>query len=164
MLRGYQISHLDSPDLRELMGDVIAVRTAAYFEWNGPRTPDEEREQAEAWLRRISERRDPAAFVARHGDQIIAYLWGHSRDDAEFHISHIGVHPEHQRRGIGRALLRECEAACLSRGYRALTTSTYNRFRGMLVLLLQEGFDIQGVTWTDGARELRVLLRKPLTQ
>ena len=44
------------------------------------------------------------------------------------------------------------------------TVTTYNRFRGMLILLLQEGFEIEGLTWVRGATDLRVLLRKDLAR
>jgi GNAT superfamily N-acetyltransferase len=162
MVSGYEIRQLDLAGLEAVIGDVIAVRTVAYLEWNGPRTQQEEAQEAASWLRAMADRRNPAAFAARHAGRIVGYLWGHNRDDGEFYISHIGVHPGHQRQGIGRALLQACEGACRSTSYRALTTSTYNRYRGMLILLLQKGFVVQGVTWVSGASEPRLLLRKEL--
>ncbi len=162
MLSGHEIRQLDLAALEAVIGDVIAVRTAAYLAWNGPRTEEEEAQEAASWLQALADRRSPAAFVAQRASRVVGYLWGHGREDGEFHISHIGVHPDHQRQGIGRALLQACEGACRSAGCRALTTSTYNRYRGMLILLLQEGFCVQGVTWVVGASEPRLLLRKEL--
>jgi len=160
MVRGYEIRQLAGAGVEELIGEVIAVRTAAYLEWNGPRSPEQEAQEAASRMRAISGRRDPAAFVARREERVVGYLWGHVRNEGEFYISHIGVHPDHQRQGIGRALLQACEGACRSTGYRALTASTYNRYRGMLILLLQEGFYVEGVTWRRTSVELRLLLRK----
>jgi GNAT superfamily N-acetyltransferase len=77
----------------------------------------------------------------------------HEREPGDMHIWHIGVRSELQRRGVGRQLLRRCEDGARALGCRALTVTTYNRFRGMLILLLQEGFYIEGVTWVAKATE-----------
>lgn len=142
--------------------DIIYVRTSAYRQWNGPKSPAECRREAASWRRKITTRRNPAVFVAQKDDEIVGYLWGYERNEGEFHISHTGVRDDLKRQGIGRALLRECQETCRSRGMSILSTATYNRFVGMLILLLQEGFTIQGVTWIEGASEPRLLLRKAL--
>jgi len=155
---------IDKTVLEGCIQDVISVRTSAYEEWNGSKSRQEQQREAASWLRKISNRLSPAIFIAEKGDEIIGYLWGYERDEGNFHISHIGVRQDLKRQGIGRAILRKCEEACRLRGYQVLSTTTYNRFRGMLILLLQEGFYIEGVTWITGASELRLLLRKELSE
>ena len=159
-----QIVEIELKDLEMCIQDIISVRTSAYKEWNGPKSQRERQEEAASWLRKISDRRKPAIFLTKKRDKIIGYLWGYERDKGNFHVSHIGVRQNFKRQGIGRALLRKCEEVCRFRGYRVLSTTTCNRFRGMLILLLQEEFYIEGVTLTTGATELRLLLRKELSE
>ena len=164
MRADYQIVEIDLKTLEMCIQDIISVRTSAYQEWNGPKSEQEQRGEATSWFRKISDRRNPAIFIAKKDGEIIGYLWGYEKDEGNFHISHIGVRQDFKRQGIGRALLRKCERTCRFRGYRVLSTTTENRFRGMLILSLQEGFYIEGVTWITGASELRLLLRKELSE
>ena len=162
-LRGdCQIVEIELKALETCIQDIISVRTSAYEERDVPKSQRQQQREAVSWLGQISGRRYPAIFVAKKGSEIIGYLWGCEGDERNFHISDMGVRQDFKRQGIGRALLRKCEEVCRSRGYQALSTTTYNRFRGMLILSLQEGFDIEGVTWMTGASELKLLLRKEL--
>ena len=162
MAAGHQILEIGLEALEECIHGVISVRTSAYEKWNGPKSAQEQQQEAVSWLRKASDWRDPGIFLASKNNEIVGYLLGYRGDKGDFRIWHIGVREEFKRRGIGRALMRTCEEACRSRGYRVLSVTTYNRFRGMLILLLQEGFYIEGVTWITGASELRLLLRKEL--
>jgi GNAT superfamily N-acetyltransferase len=162
MEAGYRILRVKPQILERHIPDIIAVRSSAFEPWNGPRSQAQQREEAAAWLARVSQWRSPLVLVAEWGHEPIGYLLAHEREGGDCHIRHAGVRQECQRQGIGRALLRRCEAEALAGGNRALTVTTYNRFRGMLILLLGEGFDIEGVTWVPGATGLRVLLRKDL--
>lgn len=159
-----QIAEIDLKGLEARIPEVISVRTSAYEEWNGPKSQQEQQREAASWLRKVSDWRNPAVFLAEKDSEVVGYLLGYEGDKGDFHIWHVGVRQDFKRQGIGRALLRKCEEACRSRGYRALSTTTYNRFRGMLILLLQEGFYVEGVTWVTGATELRLLLRKELNE
>lgn len=53
-----------------------------------------------------------------------------------------GVHPDYRRRGIGRALLREQHRRAKEKGYRKIVTAVALNLRPMMILNLQEGFDI----------------------
>lgn len=142
--------------------DVISVRTSAYEQWNGPKTEETQARQAAAWLQKWRERHNPSLLVATQQKGIGGYLSADERESGERYISHIGVREDLKRQGIGRLMLRKFEEKARESGCRALTTTTYNRFRGMLILLLQEGFYIQGTTWIEGASEPRIWLRKNL--
>lgn len=56
-----------------------------------------------------------------------------------------GVIPSHRRRGIGRALLREQHRIAAERGYDVMRTETALDLKPMIILNLQEGFDIVGM-------------------
>lgn len=157
-----QISAIAPEQWCEYIGDVISVRVSAYEQWNGPKTREQRDLEASAWLRKWVERGDPALFVAKREGQVVGYLSADERERGMYYMSHIGVRHDLKRQGIGRALIRACEKAARERGYRALTTTTYNRYKGMLFLLLSEGFCIRGTTWVEGAREPRICLRKEL--
>lgn len=158
MRADYQIVEINFKALEACIEDVISVHTSAYEEWNGPKSQQEQQREAASWLRR-SVWRNSAIFLAKKDSKIVGYLLGYEGD---FRIWHIGVRQDFKRQGIGRALLRKCEEACRSGEYQVLGTTTYNRFKGMLILLFQEGFYIEGTTWIPGATELRLLLRKDL--
>ena len=153
---------MDLQDLMTFIREIVFVRASAYEEWTGPIPQREQQEEAMSWLRRMPGLRHPAMLVAKWREEIIGYLWGYEKSGRDFRISDIGVRQDFKRQGIGRALLRRYEEACKSRGYQALSAVVYNRFTGMLILLLQEGFTIEGATWATGKSELEILLRKEL--
>lgn len=158
-----EIELLPSEAWERCIREVIAVRTAAYEQWNGPKSKEEQLKEADAWLRRLTERKSPVLLVARRGEQTVGYLLGEQRPGSTFYVSHIGVLPDCQRQGIGRALLRRGEQAAREAGRAALATASYNRFKGMLILLFEEGFEVQRTTVAAGAAEPRLLFRKELT-
>lgn len=57
-------------------------------------------------------------------DQPLGYLLLDVVDRAA-HIEQVSVHPEHARRGIGRALIEAAQAWALDHGLAALTLTTY---------------------------------------
>jgi GNAT superfamily N-acetyltransferase len=68
---------------------------------------------------------DGRALVAVDGDdRPVGYLLLDIVDGAA-HIEQVSVHPDHARRGIGRALIKEAVSWARSRGLDALTLTTY---------------------------------------
>ena len=53
-----------------------------------------------------------------------------------------GVHPEYRRQGIARALLHEQHRLAHQRGYKKMATGVAISLKPMIILNLQEGFDI----------------------
>jgi len=162
MKTSYDIVVLSPKDWKVYIAEIISVRTSAYERWNGPKSSEEQEREAEQWLRKWSARRVPVLIVAKKDSKLVGYLAADQRNIGEFYISHIGVREDLKRQGIGRLLIRKCEEYAKFHGYCAVTTTTYNRFKGMLILLLQEEFYIQGTTWVEGATEPRISLRKEL--
>lgn len=158
------IAKVDGDNLHRFMDSIIAVRTSAYEQWNGPKSAEQRREEAADWIKRIRERRNSAVYLALEGEETIGYVWGYEKDAGSFHISHIGIRQDRKRRGIGRRLLRKCEDLSRGLGYRSLTTSTYRHFQAMLSLLEKEGYRVTGESERVGAgnREARIELVKDL--
>lgn len=68
---------------------------------------------------------DERAWVATDGaDRPVGYLLV-SMVDGNAHVDQVSVHPEHARRGLGRALLETVEAWARRRGAAALTLTTF---------------------------------------
>jgi predicted N-acetyltransferase YhbS len=158
----YKIVIIKPEDWEAHIAQVVSVRVSAFEKWNGLKSQENQEKEARLWFRKWSERHNPALFVAKRDNEIIGYLIADERRKQEYYISHIGVREDLKRKGIGCSLIRKYEEKAKAGGYRALTTTTYNRFKGILILLLQEGFYIQGVTWVEGATEPRISLRKEL--
>lgn len=87
---------------------------------------------------------DSHCWVVREGGRVVGFKWGAARSVREFH-SHVGaVDPAVRRQGVARGLLRAMLAWTSGR-YPRLSTATFSRFRGMLLLDLKEGFRIDGL-------------------
>lgn len=102
--------------------------------------------------------------LARVGGEPAGYKIGYEPKPGQFYSWLGGVAPAHRRRGIARALLRDQRAWLVDEGFRVLRMKTYNRYRGMLLLAIAEGFDVIGVENEpdgDGAILLRLDLVSP---
>lgn len=115
-----------------------------------------------ARLRRWLRGRRALLLVAEDvpGRRIVGFKFGYEDRPHRFYSWLGGVHPEHRRQGLGRALMdRQHELARRAR-YRTVRTVTLNRHRAMLLLNLTSGFDIVGTL--GNRRELRIVLEKDL--
>ena len=142
--------------------DVIAVRASAYEQWNGPMTSEQRNQEAINWLGKWTGHKNPLLLVAKNENTIVAFIKADEREEGEYFIAWIGVRQDFKRQGIGLSLIRKCEEIAKGYGCSVLTTTTYNRFKGILILLILEGFYIQGPIWVQGSSEPRLYLRKEL--
>lgn len=100
-------------------------------------------------------------IVAMSDGQVVGYKIGYERKPEHF-CSWIGaVAQEFRKRGIGTELMRLQHQWCRVRGYRAIRTTTKNKWRDMIVLNLRSGFDIIGA-YTDEKGEPKLILEKRL--
>jgi len=93
---------------------------------------------------------DPLLLVARDKTgEVVGFRFGHVLPDGEARIifwdENGGVVPTCRRKGIGRALPREQHRIAAQRGYPCIRTSTALPLKPMIILNLQEGFDIIGL-------------------
>jgi GNAT superfamily N-acetyltransferase len=92
-------------------------------------------------------REDPLLLIARdsHGD-VVGYRFGHALppegNERIFLDQDGGVKPNCRRQGVGRALLKEQHRLARERGYSRIRTGTALELKPMIILNLQEGFDI----------------------
>lgn len=112
-------------------------------------------------LKRLNEKRELSILVAYQGDNPVGFKIGYRQAEGVF-FSWLGhVLSSNRRKGVGRALLKYQHELCVRRGYREVQTEASGHNQSMLILDLQEGFEVYGVrTGSDG--DLVVQLRKPL--
>ena len=101
------------------------------------------------------DRKDPLLLVARGSSgAVLGYRFGHALPEENrgriFHDQAGGVVPECRRQGVGRALLREQHRLVKARGYPKIRTGTALALKPMIILNLQEGFDIAGLEKVQG--------------
>ncbi len=142
-------------------------------EWRGPVTDEQAARLqpifAEAFgeppsasfLDRLNEKKDLCILLAHKGDRLIGFKIGYTRFKGVF-FSWLGaVSSAHRRKGVARKLLRHQQALCIEEGYNEMQTEASGSNQAMLILNLQEGFDISGVH-LGRRNELTVQLRKRL--
>ena len=147
-------------DWAPLLGDVLLVRARAYEAWNGPRKATDLLREETEWLAKWKPRSHVRLFVARVGEELVGYLIADERQPQQFYIGHIGVLPEHQRCGVGNALIKRCETEARTLGCHSVYTSTYSRYPAMLALLSKRGYvKVQPTSTADG-EESRLIFSK----
>lgn len=96
-------------------------------------------------------------LLALEDDRPVAYKVGYQETPNRFYSWIGAVLPEYRGCGIARRLLHRQEEWVRAQGYGEINVWSENRYRGMLVFLLKEGYDIFAVAG-DG----KVLFRKRL--
>lgn len=110
---------------------------------------------------RLNEKLGLSILLAWEEGKIVGFKIGYQRFRGVF-FSWLGaVAKEYRREGIARALLREQHRLCVSRGLLEIQTETSVKNAGMLILNLQEGFEVYGVH-LGHQDELTVQLRSQL--
>jgi len=109
---------------------------------------------------RLNEKLKLSVLTAQ-SDKVEGFKIGYERYRGVYFSWLGGVLQESRRKGIARSLLRRQHDICLERGYSEIQTETFGDGKAMLLLNIQEGFEIYGTyIGTDG--RLRVQLRKML--
>ncbi|MCL9662636.1 GNAT family N-acetyltransferase [Paenibacillus hunanensis] len=102
-------------------------------------------------------------IVALDGDQVVGYKIGYPlmEDEHTFYSWLGGVNPAYRQQGIASRLMDEQHEHLREQGYRKVQTKTMNRWRNMLLLNIQYGFDIVD-TFTDARGMFKIVLEKEL--
>lgn len=100
------------------------------------------------------------AWLAFANEKLVGCKLGYERKPGHYYSWLGGIQPDCRRQGIARELMRRQHAWCRQQHYHWLRTQTYNRWRPMLILNLQEGFDVIGTVC--GTHGLMIVLEKPL--
>lgn len=100
-------------------------------------------------------------LLAWEGDDCLGFKVGYGRSEEHFYSWLGGVLPEARGQGIARRLMLTQHEWVQGQGYSYVTTETYNRYRGMLLLNIRMGFDVVG-TLSTLKGETKIVLRKVL--
>lgn len=101
--------------------------------------------------------RDSLVLLALDGETAVGYKVGYAETPTRFYSWLGAVLPEHRGKGLARQMLHYQEQWCREQDFEEITVWSENRYRGMLVFLLKEGYDIFAVSG-DG----KILFRKML--
>jgi GNAT superfamily N-acetyltransferase len=96
-------------------------------------------------------------LLALDGGRPVGYKLGYQETPARFYSWIGAVLPECRGLGIARGLLHRQEAWVKEAGYREIDVWSENRYRGMMIFLLKENYDIFAVAGNG-----KVLFRKVL--
>jgi ribosomal protein S18 acetylase RimI-like enzyme len=111
---------------------------------------------------RLNEKNGLSVLLAKEDESLVGFKIGYTRFQG-IYFSWLGaIATAHRRKGIARALLREQHRLCAERGFNEIQTEASSTNRDMLILNLQEGFDVFGVHM--GHKGLTVELRKFIQQ
>ena len=148
---GYRIEVLRDPDPRTLE-DLVGPLAEEVFGASSERS----------FCARLAGKAAVLALVTHAPDgEVAAFKVGFEDRPGRFYSWLGAVAPAHRRQGLGRTLMRRQHEWARREGYRTLRTNTKNQWRQMLILNLQEGFDVIG-TFTDSLGEPKLILEKQL--
>lgn len=106
-------------------GDVDRARAHALFAVMAAAFEEERPSLSDAYVDRLLARGDLWILAARVGDEVVGGLTAHvlpmtRSESTELFIYDLAVHPDHQRKGIGRALVAQLRDAGRAAGHGAV--------------------------------------------
>jgi GNAT superfamily N-acetyltransferase len=149
----YEIRRLDRGGVEQRLAVCIAAV------WEKPADPARLDQIISDNLRLWDSRPDVMLLGAIAEDgSLVGFRLGHAweADPSILYDQHGGVVPLHRRRGVGRMLLREQHRLAREHGYHAVRTGVAISLKPMLLLNLQEGFDVVDVGW-DASNGVKVI-------
>ncbi len=90
------------------------------------------------------------ALVASIDGKAVGFKLGYWLDDSCFYSWLGGVLPEHRAHHIAKLLMLEQEKLVQAGGANEIRVKSMNRYRGMMVFLLKQGYDIVGFDYAKG--------------
>ncbi|GAB3521183.1 GNAT family N-acetyltransferase [Emticicia fontis] len=102
-------------------------------------------------------------LVALNGSTLVGFKVGYQRDnDGSFYNWMGGVLPDYRKLQIAQKLADAQELWAAKEGFSAIVLKTRNRFRGMLIFAIKNGFCIKAVEQKEKIEDYRIILRKKL--
>ena len=99
--------------------------------------------------------------LALDDERVIGYKIGYALNREQFYSWLGGVDERYRHQGIAREFMERQHEYISQESYNAVRTHTKNKWRSMLLLNIQYGFDIIG-TYTDDTGEAKIILEKKL--
>jgi GNAT superfamily N-acetyltransferase len=142
-----------APDELEILRDIERAAGQSFRDVGMPEIADDEPLPVETLA---GYRRAGRAWVTVDGtDRPVAYMIT-DLVDGNVHIEQVSVHPDHARRGLGRALLDHAGERARADGVPALTLTTFADVPWNAPYYLRCGFRILDESrWTPGLRAIR---------
>lgn len=100
-------------------------------------------------------------LFVRQNNSLAGFKIGYPLNSEVFYSWLGAVSLPFRQRGIARLLMESQHAWCSENGFSVVRTKTYNRWKNMLILNLQCGFDIVGLAKKEDGR-LQIVLEKRL--
>jgi GNAT superfamily N-acetyltransferase len=122
------------------------------------RPPNDE----EHFQRRYLGRYNVVQMVARVENRPAGFLLGFELKPRVFFLWFFGVLPAYRRQGIASQLLEAIHSWARQNDYESVRFECHNQHRGMLLLALQQDYDIVGVRWDGDRGDNLILLQKYL--
>jgi predicted GNAT superfamily acetyltransferase len=99
--------------------------------------------------------------TAMNGEKVIGYKIGYEINKDIFYSWLGGVDSNHRKDGIATQLMIKQHQILKENGYRTVQTKTMNKWRGMLLLNIKNGFDVTE-TYIDDNGLHKIILEKSL--
>ncbi|MBN6206585.1 GNAT family N-acetyltransferase [Ralstonia pickettii] len=112
-------------------------------------------------IKRMQEKQALYVDLALEHQQVVGYKMGYALNREQFYSWLGGVDKGYRKRGIASTLMERQHRFLKEKGYATVRTHTKNKWRSMLILNIQSGFDIIG-TYTDKEGEPKIILEKEL--
>ncbi|MET3727166.1 GNAT superfamily N-acetyltransferase [Fictibacillus halophilus] len=100
-------------------------------------------------------------FTAIHHKKVVGYKMGYEIDRSTYYSWLGGVDPAYRVQGIASKLLNKQHEYLKAKGYSVVRTKTMNKWRGMLLLNIKNGFDVME-TYTNKEGLHKIVLEKNL--
>lgn len=115
----------------------------------------------EEMLNKLMKKEQVVVQVVVLNEKVIGYKIGYSIDEETFYSWIGGVDPAQRKKGFAQQLMNTQHSYLKANGYKLVQTKTMNKWRGMLLLNIKNGFDVVS-TSTDENNRHKILLQKYL--
>ena len=103
------------------------------------------------FFERLHNEKDQLCLLARMDTKVVGFLGIHSFGQPKSHVADVGimVHPDHQRKGIGTALLKAGIELARKEGIKRLEADTLATNKAMRRIAEKTGFRLEGIRRRD---------------
>jgi GNAT superfamily N-acetyltransferase len=136
--------------------DDVSVIVSLYNQIFRPARDEEE------FLRRYLGRHNVVQMVARMDHRAVGFVTGFELKPRVFFLWFLGVLSANRRQGVASQLLDAIHHWAAESDYDSVRCECFNRQRPMLLLALQNEYDIIGMRWDADHSENLILLEKAL--
>lgn len=112
-------------------------------------------------LSTIQNRTQLLLISAKNQGHLIGFKLGYAYNHERFYSWLGAVHPDFRRGGIAQELMQRQHLWCREQSFKVIETRTKNKWQAMLILNIENGFQVVG-TYTNSNGETKIILEKKL--